>query len=303
MVVPVRARERLIGAMLFAKNTHPYEHDDLRFAELYAERIGLVLENIQLYQQAQAAIRARDEFLSLASHELRTPLTALRLSAHVLAHATGRSPSETAGLSQRILRQTARLDRLATRLLDSYEIGNGGLSIDLSLIDIAELVRDVAASFAEMARRAGGEIRVQCDQPILGYFDPVRIEQMVGNLIDNAVKFGGGRPVEVVARTEGANAVIVIHDMGPGISTGEQAQAFDRYNRGAAAIGVGGLGLGLQVVREVAGAHGGTVQIQSQVGVGTTVTVELPLTPRDGVAAARRENLAPRQTGDGSATT
>jgi signal transduction histidine kinase len=112
---------------------------------------------------------------------------------------------------------------------------------------------------------------------VIGTVDGTRMEQVVGNLIDNAVKFGIGSPIEVALHARDGTAVLSVRDHGPGIPLEEQGELFQRYRRGGAAAGLGGLGLGLHLVREIVEAHGGEVRVDAHPGKGSTFTVELPL--------------------------
>jgi signal transduction histidine kinase len=278
MAVPFSVRGELKGAMVFASNSKSYSQDDLRFAETYAERVGAALENALLYRKAQDAILARDRFLSLASHELRTPLTTLCLFAQSLARdSLSRSSRVVAQMSQKLVRQAARLDRLADRLLDAYKIGSGRPSIEREPVDLVEIVQDVTHGFEGTMDTAGSTLVLSGDNRLLGSFDPIRVQEVVGNLVDNAIKFGMGKPIEVDVRARGDKAVVRVRDHGLGISCEDQAAIFELYERGGAAQGLGGLGLGLHIVREIVQAHGGGVQVESLPGEGSTFTVELPL--------------------------
>jgi signal transduction histidine kinase len=287
--LPLIVRGQLIGAVVFGVCTRAYDQNDVEFAERYAARVGVILENLRLYRQSQAATRARDEFLSLASHELRTPITTLRLSAHALARkAAELKPNTFTILSDRILRQTARLDRLAERLLDSCQIDQNGISIEPIMADLGEVVREVAYSFLETARTLGTNIEVSGDTSLVAYFDPLRIEQVLSNLIDNALKFGEKKPVLIDLQKKGHVAVIVVKDGGIGIPEAERDHVFSPYRRGETAQGIGGLGLGLHVVRQIVQAHGGDVRLDSNLDSGTTVIVELPIEPPSDATTDRR---------------
>jgi signal transduction histidine kinase len=277
MAAPFCVRGVMRGTMVCGSSFLRYDQGDLKFAEAYAQRVGLILENGRLYRRAEEAIKARDEFLSLASHELRTPLTSLGLFAQSIAREAAARPAGTlTSLGQGMLRQAGRLDRLAERLLSASEVGIRA-SISREKLDLSELVRDLTLVFSGVAAAAGSTLVSSLDEHVIGNLDATRMEQVVGNLIDNAVKFGAGSPIEVELRARDGTATLSVHDHGPGIPLEEQGELFRRYRRGSAAVGLGGLGLGLHVVREIVAAHGGTVRVDARPGKGSTFTVELPL--------------------------
>jgi signal transduction histidine kinase len=285
VAAPLIARGQLTGGMLFATTIHSLNQSELQFAERYVSRISVLLENARLYQEAQDAIRkaqdairARDDFLTLAAHELRTPITSIGLSAQSIAQkAAGTSPSMVA-LSDRILRQSARLGRMADRLLDTCEIGARRPSIERSETDLAETVDDVVLAFQEVAKRAGSELLVSVPGPVVGYWDPIRLEQIIANLVDNAIKFGEGMPIHVELESREGIARLSVRDEGRGISDQDKPHVFDQYWRAEDSRNFGGLGLGLYVVRELARAHGGNVSLESGPPRGSTFVLELPLT-------------------------
>jgi signal transduction histidine kinase len=278
MAAPFCVRGVMRGTMVFGSSFLRYDQGDLKFAETYAQRVGLILENGRLYRRAEEAIKARDEFLALASHELRTPLTALSLLAQsIVREATALPAGALASLGQRMVRQADRLDRLADRLLSASEIGIHAPTINRETLDLSQLVRDLTLVFSSAAAAAGSTLVASVDENVIGNVDATRMEQVLGNLIDNAVKFGIGNPIEVELRAHDGSAILSVRDHGPGISLEEQGELFRRYRRGSAAAGLGGLGLGLHVVREIVAAHGGNVRVDARPGKGSTFTVELPL--------------------------
>jgi signal transduction histidine kinase len=277
IAAPLIVRGHLTGGMLFATTTRSLNQSDLQFAERYVSRISVLLENARLYQKAQDAIRARDDFLTLAAHELRTPITSLRLSAQTIAQkASGMSPGMVA-LSDTILRQSARLERMADRLLDTCEIGAGRPSIERSETDLGEILDDVVQAFRGTATRAGSELLVSVRGRVVGCWDPIRLEQIVANLVDNSIKFGKGKPIHIDLESTDDTARLSIRDEGLGISDDDKPHVFDQYWRGEDARHFGGLGLGLYVVRELARAHGGDVSLESGPAGGSTFLLELPL--------------------------
>jgi signal transduction histidine kinase len=278
MAAPFCVRGVMRGTMVCGSSFLRYDQEDLKFAEAYAQRVGLILENGRLYRRAEEAIKARDEFLSLASHELRTPLTSLSLFAQsIVREAAAQPEGPLTSLGQGMVRQADRLDRLAGRLLSASEIGVDAPTIHRESLDLSELVRDLTLAFSGVAGAAGSTVVASVDDHLIGNFDGTRMEQVVGNLIDNAVKFGTGSPIEVALHAHDGTAILSVRDYGPGIPLEEQGELFQRYRRGSAAAGLGGLGLGLHLVREIVEAHGGAVRVDACPGKGSTFTVELPL--------------------------
>jgi signal transduction histidine kinase len=280
MAAPFSVRGIMSGAMVWGSSFLRYDQADLKFAEAYAQRVGLILEIGRLYRRAEEAIKARDEFLSLASHELRTPLTSLTMLAQSILREGAALPADALRtLGQGLVRQTGRLDRLAERLLSASETGIHPPSINRERLDLSELVRDLTLAFSGVAATVGSTLSSSVDDHVIGNIDGTRIEQVVGNLIDNAVKFGPGSPIEVSLRAHNGTAILSVRDRGPGIPLEEQGELFRRYRRGRAADGIGGLGLGLHVVHEIVAAHGGEVHVEAHPGRGSTFIVELPLDP------------------------
>jgi signal transduction histidine kinase len=282
MVTPFATRGSIRGAILFCSSFRRYDQDDLKFAERYAARIGLLLENGWLYRKAQEAIRARDEFLSLAAHELRTPLTSLSLFAQTIARAAVALPVPAPALvrmAQGMVRQSGRIERLAQRLLNASEIGAGPPQIIRETVDLTEIAADVTLAFSGAASSAGSRLtfRAPGADHLIGNIDPTRFEEVLSNLLENAIKFGMGSPIEVELRARDGTAALSVRDYGPAIALEEREEIFHRYRRGSAALGRGGLGLGLHVVREIVESQGGKVRVESGATEATTFTVELPL--------------------------
>jgi len=286
MAVPLQFRGKRTGAMSFLSDHRTYGQDDLRFAEAYARQVSGILENTRLYQQAQEALRVRDEFVSLASHELRTPLTALRTSSTGLLRQVEKGDSASSEsllrLGTIVARQVEHLDRLNERLLAASQI-TGRLTLRTERFDLAASVGDVARRFAVRAGQSGSDISVEAETPVIGVWDHERVELVVGNLLENAIKFGTGQPIEVSVGARDGTAIIAVRDHGIGISAEMLGTLFQRYQRGVSAEHFGGLGLGLFIVRVIVEAHGGTVRAESRIGEGATFVVELP---GAGVAAA-----------------
>jgi PAS domain S-box-containing protein len=248
------------------------------------QRVEAEKERTGLLRATQEALRIRDEFLIIASHELRTPLTPLRLQMQLLrrrlqdpelaGHAKLQGIERLVGISNH---GVDRLIELVGELLDVSRISAGKLSLHLEDVDLAALVRDTIEGFRQELAGAGCALEIVASAPVVGRWDRFRIEQVVVNLLTNAMKYGAGKPISVGVRREGARAELWVRDEGIGIAEQEQARIFDRFERAVSSRSFGGLGLGLYITRQIVDAHGGAIRVASAPGRGATFTVELPI--------------------------
>jgi signal transduction histidine kinase len=231
----------------------------------------------------EQAVRARDDFLSMASHELKTPLTALKMhlqgALRASAEATQPVPlAQYRAKLQTLERNTSRLAGLVENMLDISRISAGRLELTLSEVDLGERVREVAGRFHEEAARAGCALALELPpSPVVGHWDRERVDQVLTNLLTNALKYGRGQPVEVRVRSDDTRALLEVRDRGIGISAEHHQRIFERFERAAAHTECGGFGVGLWIVRQVVQGLGGRVTVDSRPGQGATFRVELPL--------------------------
>jgi PAS domain S-box-containing protein len=236
------------------------------------ERAGLV-------ERLQEAVAARDDFLSVASHELKTPLTSLQLLIDRTRLRLAKRPPG-AWLHddlQAIDRQSRRLKVLDDTLLDVSQLMADHLRLDLGPVDLPDIVHEVLDRLCEQAAQAGSELHSQLPPAIVGHWDASRLDQIVTNLLANALKFGAGRPVTVTLQAEGDHARLTVADAGIGIAAADQTRLFQRFARLVSPRNYGGFGLGLWIVHELVTALGGTITVTSRLGEGATFTVTLPL--------------------------
>jgi len=146
-------------------------------------------------------------------------------------------------------------------------------------MDLAALTRDVVQHFELDLAQAGCPVSIDCPAPVIGTWDASRLEQVVTNLLANAIKCGAGRPIEVTVRDAGQAVELQVKDHGIGIATDRLAKIFDRFERAVSSTHYGGLGLGLYLARSIVEAHGGAITVDSRVDEGSTFTVRLPRTP------------------------
>jgi PAS domain S-box-containing protein len=281
MFVPLMARGRTLGVATFvmAESDRRYSSADLDLALDLASRAAMAMDNAHLYQEAQKAIRAREDILSVVSHDLKNPLVAIMLGAAVLL----RSPADMdAGMRQKSLevinRSAEQMDRLIKDLLDMSSIEAGRLSIEPSEHDLDSLLDDAFGALQPLAMGKGldleraalaGPCRILCDRE--------RVLQVFSNLVGNAIKFTpAGGSITIGAEIYEQNAMVYIRDTGPGIPEELWPSVFDRHWQ-AKETARKGLGLGLHIAKGIVQAHGGTIWVRSHPGAGTTFCFTLPL--------------------------
>jgi signal transduction histidine kinase len=237
----------------------------------------LETERNRLYEEARDAVKARDAFLSVAGHEIRTPLSALNLIFYQLSRQVRALGNEKAvDLAARCEKQVARLIRLADELLDVSRISAGSLHLDPEEMDLALLARDLVERLEESAGRAGCTLTVRAPVGVSGFWDRLRLEQVLSNLLTNALKFGAGEPVEVGVSSVGDEAILFVRDHGIGIGDADQRRIFGRFERAVSRETYPGMGLGLWITREIVEAHGGRIGVESRPGDGAMFRVTLP---------------------------
>ncbi len=304
MVVPLVAHGRTLGTMSFAwvNPERRYSAADLALAEDLAHRAALAMDNSRLYGEIQDAVRIRDEFLSTVSHDLKTPLTAIKGRAQLLRRRAGRNDDRSGkdwmseGLVQ-IDTTATRMSTLINELLDISRLQIGQpLELDRHPVDLVQLVRQ---RVEEWRHEDAGQHDIQVETALLsliGIWDVDRLDRVLSNLLANALKFSpdGGRVTLRLTREESAGeewAVLDVIDQGIGIPAADLPHIFEPFTRAGNAVGqIAGTGLGLAGAQRIIEQHGGTIQVVSQEGAGSTFTLRLPLT-KEGVPmrASRRD--------------
>jgi PAS domain S-box-containing protein len=284
MALPLRAGGSTLGVLtlISAESGRRYTQTDLDVAGELARRAAHAVENARLYKEATRAIEVRDQFLSIASHELKTPLTPLQLHVQMLQKACGslneRLLAERIGPKlDSISRQVSRLASLIDDLLDISRITAGRMRLEREQVDLCDVVREVGSRFAAELSRAGGDLRIDAPAPVVGVWDRLRLDQIVTNLLGNAIKFGMGKPIDVSVVASDGHATLTVRDHGIGIAPEDQARIFERFERAVAPRHYGGFGLGLWIVRQIVDALHGSISVDSRVGAGSVFTIDLPL--------------------------
>ncbi len=282
MAVPLSTGGRTLGAMLLATGPsgRVYGQADLALAQDLARRCALAVDNARLYQEAQEAIRARDEFLSVAAHELKTPITSLRGFAQVTIRHLQKEGTPDPLRLHRALEvidlQSEKLTRLVVQLLDVARIQAGRLVLHREQADLSNLVAGVVAN--AQASTSKHNLILRAPSSAWASVDPIRLEQVVTNLVDNAVKYSpGGGDIEVELSIPEPGAVKVsVRDHGIGIPSEIQTRIFERFYQVDDGSYAGGMGLGLYISRHIVDLHGGRIEVECPHGGGTRFVVSLP---------------------------
>ena len=285
--VPLLFGDKLLGAItLFgSRDRRSYLDPDMKLAVEIARRAANALEHSMLYEMAQTAIRARDEFLSIASHELKTPITALKMQIQItnrnMKLEDGKSPS--AARLAKMLNisgiQVDRLTKLVEDLLDVSRIRSGKIRFDFETLNFSKFIEQVFDNYIDQLHAAGCRLRYFIEPDLFGLGDPSRIEQVLVNLITNVMKYAPGTAVQVHARRTREHLEIVVQDEGPGIPKDKLATVFERFERAVSSRNISGLGLGLFIVRQIIEAHHGDIHVESELKVGSKFIITLPLLP------------------------
>jgi PAS domain S-box-containing protein len=285
MIVPLVARGRMLGAVSLI-STAPgrlYDDTDLAIAEELARRCGQAVENARLHQEAQAAVKARDRFVSIASHELRTPIARVKGYAEMVlaAHSDGDLTDEMLLRSlKRIDHASDRLTGLVRDLLDLSKIRAGSLPLRLRSVELTELVRDVVGRYQEQLSGSGHLLLEIVGTPAGVSGDPDRIEQVLTNLLDNAIKYSPeGADLRVRLQAKARGVLLEVQDHGIGLPPSVSERIFEPFSRAANAeeLQITGMGLGLYICRNIVEQHNGRIWARSDgEGTGTVMSVWLP---------------------------
>jgi PAS domain S-box-containing protein len=279
MVLPLFSRDEPLGIMVFgtSQSLRQYGPGDLLIGEDIARRIQLSLENARLNDQAQAAVRAREDVLAMVSHDLRNPLGTIMMTAELLGDAGSERRQDHRHLVDIVRRSAAGMQEMIEDLLDLSALDGGAFGVELrpaSIADVLEFSREALLPLAE-EKSLHLEIKLEPDLP------PVRIDEgqilrVLSNLLGNAVKFtpAGGR-VRLSARRAGADLRIEVTDTGPGLPPEDLPHVFDRYWK-SQRTDRRGAGLGLAIARGIVEAHGGSIGVESTPGSGSSFHFILP---------------------------
>ena len=277
------------------------------FVDLYRQRTELrrqlvALEESRRRQQAlvselqtvqvdlKRALQMRDEFMSMVVHELRTPLSVLAMEVRVRQHqiaadnATFFATENLSKMFERDQRQVRSLTRLIDDMLDVSQIQHGKLSIRRGKCDLTAMLRRVVAEMQGQRNDVPITLNADCVD-LHGEWDEFRLEQVVVNLLTNALRYGSGKPIVVELRQLPGAAAIRVSDQGVGIASEDRVRVFEQFVRVGERLRTPGLGLGLYITKQLVEAHGGTISVESTLGEGSTFTVALPMSAAEAMPA------------------
>ncbi|HYK08658.1 MAG TPA: HAMP domain-containing sensor histidine kinase [Candidatus Eisenbacteria bacterium] len=237
-------------------------------------------------QEAHKETALRDEFLAIASHELKTPLTTVVLQIQTTLHNIRNvslsefSVEHLLRMLQSMQNQTKRLSKMINDLLNISLITTHKMELELEEVELGTLIHDVVGGFLEKFEKEGTHINLSIKDTIFGKWDKLRLEQVLDNLISNALKYGNKEPVDVALEKQDGFAVIRVIDHGIGIKGADKNDIFTLFKRGSTEKEFKGLGIGLYIAQQIILLHGGTIQVKSNVHEGSTFTIRLPITEK-----------------------
>jgi PAS domain S-box-containing protein len=287
MIVPILAHGKILGAISFFSNRAALAYDSgtQSLGEELGRRVGASVENALLYEAARKAIVVRDEFLSIASHELKTPITSLRLQLQ-LAQKQLRpdlnqipSPERLSKTFKVSIDQVDRLTHLIEDLLDVTRIQAGRVSFNLARVNLTLLAKEVLERYAEPLQSVQCTVDLQIAENVWVLADAERVEQVLVNLLGNAIKYAPGTQVTISVKVPAQSmlAELSVADQGPGVPLDLQEDIFERFGRASPSRNISGLGLGLYISKEIIVALGGQMKVESEPGKGSRFVATLPL--------------------------
>jgi signal transduction histidine kinase len=294
-MVPVRRDDPIAAIGAYWATRHRPTERELGILEALANTVAIALQNAELWERSRRAVQARDEFIGIASHELKTPLTPLLLQVSALQRALDRGEGGES-LRRDVARvgdHVQRLSRLVEGLLELSGLAAGEVQLSPEHVAIAPIVARVVERLRADVQRSGSALAVSVAPDLSGRWDPRRVEQILESLLSNAVRYGEGKPIEVVAARSGDHAEIAVRDHGMGIPAEAQARLFQPFERAVPATHFGGFGMGLWLARQLTEAHGGAIRVASRAGEGSLFTVTLPLAEAHARASRHLDQTVP----------
>jgi PAS domain S-box-containing protein len=283
VVVPLSVRGEVIGGLTTCSSTRKYKQSDLSLMIEIARSCAVAIDNAFLYDELKISVQAREEFISIASHELRTPLSSLKMRIDLLSLMIerGRFPQDVQDklgpIVSEIQPDILKFSKLVDTLLDITKLRAKKLLLSLETCHLSKIILEEALRIKSEFELHQIPLNINIEDMISGQCDQVRIQQVVGNLLSNALKFGSSKPVDLIAKKINDDIVIQVVDRGIGISKSDAERIFKPFERAVSEKHFGGLGLGLYITKQIVETHKGEITVKSNPQDGTIFTVRLPL--------------------------
>lgn len=285
IAIPLEVRGQVIGGFLLASNDPKklYNKSDLDFMTEIGRSCAVAIDNSLLYRETKRSVKAREEFISIASHELRTPLTSLKMRIDLLSllMERGKIPKEVHDMLEPIISElkpdVVKFTKLIELLLDFSKHGSSELHLNIENCDLSKIINEEVTRLRPEFASHKTELVAKIQEKILGDCDQVRVQQVVANLLNNALKFGNGKTVTLTVTGSESHIHIEVMDKGIGISQADVSRIFKPFERAVSDKHFGGLGLGLYITKQIIERHKGRIAVESKPGEGTTFLVTLPL--------------------------
>jgi len=284
LCVPVIRQNQLMAIIYLENNlaTQIFTSGILSVLQLLASQAAISIENSYLYEDLRRSVRVRDEFMAIASHELKTPLSSISVFAQTLRILLQRDEigkyrkEDLLRLLDRSNNDIKHLATLIDQLLDVSRFTSGPLKLNPEPVDLSVLIKEVVGRFQKILTDSQSELVLDLAQDITGIWDKLRVEQVITNLLSNAVKYGASKPIKIsTSKTDNA-ALLCIRDQGIGIAKNDQLRLFRPFERAVPYRSISGFGLGLFIVKSIVDAHGGNIELKSDLGKGSSFCVSLP---------------------------
>lgn len=285
VVQPMIMSGDLIGILSYGFRAGGFElsTQDFLLVQRWTAQSTMAISNATLLQEAQMAVRARDELMSISSHEIRTPITAMKLQVQLMKRQIEKlgvesiAPEKFVKLVDQSDSQLRKLSRLVEDMLDLSRINTGHFSFSLGKINLSDVVSETLDRLLPNLVSAGCSVRVHIAPDIFVEGDVSRIEQVLTNLLTNAARYGAGKPVRLTLKKVAGMAELRVQDEGQGIRTEDLERIFEKFERAISRNEVSGLGLGLFIVRQILIAHKGSIRAESKFGEGAVFITTIPL--------------------------
>jgi signal transduction histidine kinase/CHASE1-domain containing sensor protein len=286
LAVAVKSKSGEVIGALFYGHERPsiFSEREKDLIQGLSQQAAIAIENATLFQKAQKAIASREEFLNIASHELKTPITSMMLqfqSASRMIERENPIVYTPESVNKRVAISSRQLDKmlkLIEEMLDSSRISLGKFELQKTTFDFRKLAKELLERYEEQFRGQDVSVSIDLgpDEEVRFSGDEYRLEQVLSNILNNAIKYGDGSPIAVKFSWDAQEIRLSVKDQGSGISKENLPKIFERYERLVSATNVSGLGLGLYISKNIVEGHGGEILVKSELGHGSTFEVRLP---------------------------